>query len=361
MDTYTKKTVAIIFGGQSAEHEISVRSAGNILEAMDTDLFTPIPIGICQNGQWCYFSSINDLKGVSSLKEKPPGTESVTLSPGHENNLFFLDSSKKIKIDVAFPVLHGPMGEDGSIQGLFRICNIPFVGCDTLGSAIGMDKDIMKRLFKESDLPMGAYKVLYKNESRLSYEDLVIEIGSPFFIKPANMGSSLGVHKIYTKKEFEEKLLDAFSFDHKVIAEQYISGRELECAVLGNSFSLNPPRTSGVGEIISQHDFYSYEAKYLDDNGAVLSIPAQLENELAEKIQTISLQAFKCLELSGLSRVDFFLDNTDQIYINEINTMPGFTNISMYPKLWEQKGLSYNQLITTLLNLAMEQYRIWAR
>lgn len=347
-----KKNVALLFGGQSAEHEISIRSVKNIFKFLDPSKYNPILIGLCKDGRWCHVPSGDELENFTSLEKTPSQWENVTLFPGENHNLLFLSSQKEIKIDIIFPVLHGPQGEDGSLQGLLKIYNIPFVGADTLGSAIGMDKDIMKKLFQQEGLPIGKYETLYQWKELPSFEQLTSKVGQPFFIKPANMGSSIGIHKIHNKEEFEDKIQDSFKYDQKVLVEEFLPGREIECAILGSFSKENSPQASGVGEINAQNNFYSYEAKYIHDDGAELRIPAHIDSNLIQQIQTLSLRAFQCLELYGLARVDFFLTAENQVFINEVNTMPGFTRISMYPQLWQQSGISYSDLIDQLLQLA---------
>src|SRR3989344_7305288 len=240
-----------------------------------------------------------------------------------------------------FPVLHGPFGEDGTMQGLLKLANIPFVGADVLGSAIGMDKDAMKRLLRDAGIPIGRFVVLKKNETS-SYKNIVKMLGLPLFIKPANLGSSVGVHKVHNEKGFDEALNDGFSFDTKVIVEEFIDGREIECSVLGN----DDPIASVSGEIIVKDEFYSYNAKYIDEDGAMLEIPAKITKSQVRKVQELAIKTFKILECSGMARVDFFMTKKEKIIVNEINTIPGFTSISMYPKLWEASGIGYSELIS---------------
>ena len=349
-----KKNVALLFGGSSAEHEISIRSVKNVFKSLDCEKYNPILIGLCQDGRWCHIPNGNELEKLTSLAT-PSQWESVTLFSGEKNNLLFLSSKKEIKIDVVFPVLHGPQGEDGSLQGLLQIYNIPFVGSGTLGSAVGMDKDIMKKLFQQEGLPIGQYETLYQHEELPSFKMLIEKVGKPFFIKPANMGSSIGVHKIESDKDFKEKIQDSFKYDRKVIVEEFLPGREIECAILGRFAKNQKPQASGVGEINTSNHFYSYEAKYISDDEADLRIPADVSPELVEQIQALSLRAFRCLDLYGLARVDFFLTPENKIFINEVNTMPGFTRISMYPQLWQDSGLSYSQLLDRLIELAEEK------
>jgi D-alanine-D-alanine ligase len=340
-----KINVAILFGGKSAEHEVSLRSAKNIIEALDKEKFNPILIGIDVSGRWLLNRGSRDL-----LKSNEP--EEIALLPEHKGEMVnFSNLDDAQKIDVVFPILHGPFGEDGTVQGLLKLAGVPFVGAGVLGSAVGMDKDVMKRLLRDAGLPIGKF-ISFKDHENPGYEKIVKELGSPFFIKPANLGSSVGVHKIKTKSQFEKAIIDAFQYDRKLIAEEFIDGREIECAVLGN----DKPVASVPGEIIVNHEFYSYEAKYLDEKGATLEIPAKISNEASAEIQYLAVQTFRTLCCDGLGRVDFFLDKKGKIYVNEINTMPGFTSISMYPKLWEKSGVKYSELITKLIELALEKY-----
>jgi D-alanine-D-alanine ligase len=254
---------------------------------------------------------------------------------------------------VIFPVLHGPFGEDGTIQGLAKLANIPCVGPGILGSAVGMDKDVMKRLLRDAGIPNARFVTLSAmNHNRVSYDALKIKLGQTLFIKPANLGSSVGISKVRNEDEFIKAIKLAFDYDLKVIVEEEIRGREIECAILGNE----NPMASVPGEIIPKADFYSYEAKYLDEDGAALSIPAQLPEYLAKQIQDLALQTFRVLECQGMSRVDIFLTPDEKLYVNEINTIPGFTKISMYPKLWEYSGIPYSELVDRLIQLAIEDH-----
>ncbi|MCL2440395.1 MAG: D-alanine--D-alanine ligase [Treponema sp.] len=311
--------VGILFGGKSAEHEISLLSAGNVVDALDKSKFEPILIKIDKSGKWNF------------------------------NDIF--------SCDVVFPILHGPFGEDGTIQGLLKLADIPFVGPSVLGSAVGMDKDVMKRLLRDAGIPIGKFIVVQKHEKFPSLAEVELILGSagndtPIFIKPANMGSSVGINKVRNEAELTAALKEAFLYDTKVIIEEFISGREIECAVLGNE----EPEASLPGEIIPTHDFYSYDAKYIDDNGAALEIPAKLDVQTTKRIQELARNVFKVLNCEGLSRVDLFLKDDGELVVNEINTMPGFTKISMYPKMWEASGLSYTDLITRLIELAISRF-----
>jgi len=315
-----KKKVGILYGGKSAEHEISILSAQNVYEAIDKTKFDPVMIKIEKSGQWQ------------------------------------MDAVKQF--DVIFPILHGPFGEDGTIQGYLKLADIPFVGPDVLGSAVGMDKDVMKRLFRDAGIPIGKFLILKSYEEVTPFSEIKAALGSPVFIKPANMGSSVGISKVSSESEYLIALKEAFQYDTKIVMEEFIPGREIECAVLGNE----EPIASMPGEIIPSHDFYSYDAKYIDDKGASLQIPAKLDTDTTKRIQQLALKVFKTLCCEGLSRVDFFLrtDNSSasqpDIIVNEINTMPGFTRISMYPKMWEAAGVNYTDLITRLIEFAVSRF-----
>lgn len=352
-----KITLAIIFGGKSAEHEVSLQSARNVYDALDKERYDPVLIGIDKTGKWILNDSSKFL-----LNEDNPRLISlnkhgrqVSFVPESKGQLSTLGESAEAKsIDVAFPILHGPMGEDGTVQGLLKLADIPFVGADVLGSAVGMDKDVMKRLLRDAGIPIADFIVLHDDEDPVPYQDAVQKLGSPLFIKPANMGSSVGINRVTNKEDYHEALKTAFCFDTKVLIEQAIQGRELECAVLGN----RNPAASIVGEVVPAHDFYSYEDKYIDENGAVLEIPAKISAETMRRVQETAVQTFKVLSCEGLGRVDMFLTKNQEIIVNEINTIPGFTRISMYPKLWEHSGIPYAELINKLVELAIERHKM---
>lgn len=350
-----KKTVALIFGGKSSEHEVSIRSAKNVANALDKTKFDFVLVGISKEGSWYRFGGLEVFDQVVRLSDKslPAGADPVALvSEGGKPLFFSLKNQSKTSVDCAFPVLHGTFGEDGTIQGLFKMMNLPFVGCGVWSSAAGMDKEIMKRLLAVAQVPNAKYELLTP-EHTLSYEELVKKLGSPFFIKPANAGSSVGVHKIKDKAGFEKDLKDAFSYDTKVLAEEFIQGREIECSVMG----LNATAKASVpGEVIAHHEFYSYDAKYTDENGASIVIPAQLTPQEVEKIQKMAVRTYQVMGCDGLTRVDFFLKKNGDLCVNEINTIPGFTKISMYPKMWEASGVSYSDLITKLIGFAFEKH-----
>ncbi|MBF2099284.1 MAG: D-alanine--D-alanine ligase [Gloeomargaritaceae cyanobacterium C42_A2020_066] len=343
-----KLRVAVLFGGRSAEHEVSLQSARNIIEALNPERYTVLPIGISPTGQW-FLSDGSHLGLPAGRVQALPATTGGELVPtGLAGNALQTLS----QVDVVFPVLHGPYGEDGTVQGLLRLADLPFVGSGVLGSAVGMDKDVMKRLLREAGLPVGAFRCCTRaGRPALNLEAMVGELGLPLFVKPANLGSSVGISKVHTLAELAPALDLAFAYDHKVLLESAIIGREIECAVLGN----DPYQASIPGEIVPQHEFYSYAAKYLDEKGARLEIPAQLDPATAGRIQDLAIQTCRVLDCEGLGRVDFFLTPEGQIYINEINTIPGFTRISMYPKLWEASGISHPDLVDRLIQLALER------
>ena len=335
-----KKHLVLLFGGKSAEHEVSIRSAQSIFNVLDKSKYKITLVGIDKNGVWVSL----DTKQFLSSKET---TISKQTSPYSIDNIF------QSKIDVVFPILHGPFGEDGTIQGLLKLANIPFVGAGVLGSAVGMDKDVAKRLLRDAGLLTARFHIYNVYERKtISFEKIKQDLGLPFFVKPANLGSSVGISKVHNKAEFVKALDSAFLYDSKVVIEEYVKGKEIECSVLGNE----KPIASICGEIIPNHEFYSYEAKYLDDNGAILSIPAKIPKALMCKVQALAVKTYKVLCCEGMARVDFFLKENGEIYINEINTIPGFTSISMYPKLWEESGISYEKLIDTLIKLAIDRH-----
>jgi D-alanine-D-alanine ligase len=347
----SKIRVGILFGGKSAEHEVSVRSARNIYEALDKEKFEPVLIGIEPNGKWIAASSDKLLgaphDSTDQRVEDGEGSE-VMIAPESKGEISAL--SGEAGIDVVFPILHGPYGEDGTIQGLLRLADVPFVGAGVLGSAVGMDKDVMKRLLRDAGISVADYVLARRGET---YDEAMVEaLGLPLFIKPANLGSSIGISKVHKKEELQAALDEAFLYDNKVIIEKGISGREFECGILGNEH----PEASVVGEIIPTHEFYDYDAKYIDENGATTRVPADFPEQVVSDIRDICLRSFKALECEGLARVDGFATPDGQIFVNEINTMPGFTSISMYPKMWEASGIGYSDLITRLIEFAMQRY-----
>lgn len=352
-----KINVAVLFGGKSVEHEVSLQSVKNVVEAIDKEKYNITLIGIDKTGRWHlsdssqFLLNSNDPKHIALAKSD----KDVVLVPGDENRHVLGTSNGSLGsgIDVVFPILHGTYGEDGTIQGLLKLANIPFVGAGVLGSAIGMDKDVAKRLLRDAGIPIAKFLVAYKwEQDTLNFIEVVQHLGVPLFIKPANAGSSVGVSKVRNEAQFIRAIQEAFEFDDKILLEEFIEGREVECSVLGNE----KPIVSIVGEIIAQQDFYSYEAKYIDENGAVLTIPANLSNDAVKVIQDLAIKTFKVLCCEGMARVDFFLTKDNKAIVNEINTIPGFTRISMYPKLWEISGISYRELIDRLIQLALDRH-----
>jgi len=353
--TKKKIRVGILFGGKSAEHEVSLQSAKNVVDAIDKDKYDTVLVGIDKEGKWLLNTTSQFLLNSDNPKliKLNQASDNVALVPQHSGEIVNLTTQEKGgAIDVVFPILHGPYGEDGTVQGLLKLAGVPFVGASVLGSAVGMDKDVMKRLLRDADIPIGKFIVLKDADEKISFDAVSKELGLPFFVKPANMGSSVGVGKVTEDGDFDKAVEDAFQYDRKIIFEQYIEGRELECSVLGN----DDPTASAVGEVVSNHEFYSYEAKYIDEHGAVLDIPAKIPEDTREKVRKLAVKAFKVLSCEGLGRVDFFLKDNGDVVVNEINTIPGFTAISMYPKLWEESGISYTDLIDKLIQLAIERF-----
>jgi D-alanine-D-alanine ligase len=310
-------------------------------------------IGIDRRGGWIPFNQKRLNSENQVVLENKKSDEKAAVPYAHGDN-FLSQNENESDLTVVFPVLHGPMGEDGTIQGLLKLANVPFVGAGVLGSAIGMDKDVMKRLLQAANIPVAKFIVFrdYEKES-ISFQFIRKGLGLPFFVKPANLGSSVGVSKVKRESEFKEALRKAFLYDRKILIEECIRGQEIECSVLGN----DAPMASVPGEIIPKHEFYSYTAKYLDENGAALEIPAKLSKKLVKKIQDLAIKSFRVLSCEGMARVDFFLKESGELLVNEINTIPGFTAISMYPKLWEASGISYERLVDTLIRLAIERFR----
>lgn len=350
-----KSRIGILFGGRSAEHQVSLMTAKNVVDAVDKNKFDIVLIGIDKQGVWWLCDSSDFLINDSDPKkiELKHTNKQIALLPypSVQQMLNVTDNTYLEKIDVIFPLVHGPLGEDGTIQGLLKLTTIPFVGASVVGSAIGMDKDVMKRLLQNAGIPIADFMVLADTHTP-TYEEIIETIGLPFFIKPANLGSSIGITKVHDKDTFIKGLEKAFSYDKKIILEKTIEGREIELAVLGN----DNPETSLAGEIVPSHEYYDYEAKYIDDHGATLQIPVSLPESVLKELQELAIKTFKSLSCEGMARVDFFLTKDNKIFVNEINTIPGFTKISMYPKLWEASGIPYQTLIEKLLMLAIERH-----
>ena len=351
----TKKIrVGILFGGQSAEHEVSLQSARSIIENIDKEKYEAVPIGIDKQGSW-FFLTISQFLLPFEAERLPAfkGKEGHLVPESIKaKDMFFSPCVLRESLDVIFPALHGPFGEDGTVQGLVRLANLPCVGPDVLSSALCMDKGFVKHLLRDAKLPTPQFKCL-KLQEPIDTQDIIREIGLPLFVKPANLGSSVGISKVYREEELLDAIQGAFQYDEKVLIEEFIDGRELECSVLGNL----DPIVSLPGEIIPQHEFYSYEAKYLDEEGALFELPAKLDSKTVNQLQHLAIQAFLMLECEGMARVDFFLRKDGKLFLNELNTIPGFTTISLYPKLWELSGIPYPELIDRLIQLALERHK----
>ena len=382
-----KLRVGVLFGGRSGEHEVSLLSAASVLKAIDKSKYDVVPIGITKDGRWLTAADAESLlqgkppHDSRSLRAGDPETTpgAAVLSSGHavvvppeprqggammpfqtDSALTRRASDRAINVDVIFPVLHGTFGEDGTIQGLLELADIPYVGAGVLGSAAGMDKDIMKSLFRAAGLPIVKHVTFLRSQWEAQPKKVqkqVSKLKYPVFVKPANLGSSVGITKAHDNKELPACIDEAAKFDRKIIVEEGVGGkkhkaREIECSVLGN----DQPEASTLGEIVPGKEFYDYTAKYLDE-GSQLVIPAKVGKPATKKIQQIAIAAFKAVDCSGLARVDFLMDpRSGKIFLNEINTMPGFTAISMYPKLWGASGLSYPDLIDCLIRLGMERF-----
>ena len=384
-----KLRVGILFGGRSGEHEVSLLSAASVLHAIDKDKYEVVPIGITKDGRWLTAGDAEDLlqgklvvesrhlragdpettqpaavlaRGESVVVPPEPVRRQSGLVPFQTDALLTRRASDRaINVDVIFPVLHGTFGEDGTIQGLLELADMAYVGAGVLGSAAGMDKDIMKSLFIAAGIPIVKHVTIlrsaWKKDPRKVQKFVESKLRYPVFVKPANLGSSVGISKAHDRKEIGPAMEEAARFDRKIVIEQGVGGkknkaREIECSVLGN----DEPLASVPGEIVPVKEFYDYNAKYLDE-GSELIIPAKLTKAETKKVQELAVRSFKAVDCSGLARVDFLMDaQTRRIYLNEINTMPGFTAISMYPKLWAASGLDYSDLIDRLIQLGLERH-----
>jgi D-alanine-D-alanine ligase len=346
-----KKTrVAVVYGGRSGEHEVSLISAASVIDNLDQNRFEIVPVGIDKAGKW-HLGDQKQIQSGGKVKSLPSPT-GQELAPQAATG----------KVDVVFPVMHGPFCEDGSIQGLLELADIPYVGAGILGSAIGMDKEVAKRLVEAAGLPVVPYVTFKKGEwnkrSDHFIEQIKKKLGYPCFVKPVNMGSSVGVHKVKDPGALRAAIEDALRYDLKILVEKAINAREIEFSVLENPEYGEPPLVSVAGEITPKHEFYSYEAKYLDDAGADLMIPARLNAEQMAEGQNLARSIFQILEGEGMARVDLFVDrDTGKFYFNEVNTIPGFTHISMYPKMWAASGIPYQELLTRLIDLAIARHR----
>ena len=343
-----KLRVGLLFGGKSVEHEISIRSAKNVYQQMDRSRFDPVLIGITKNGHWYLLTSVDQ-----------------PIDSGIALNLCLNDSSHTFigtnnsegtgKLDIVFPVLHGTDGEDGSIQGMLQALDIPFAGSGVLGSSVAMDKLMSKQLLVKEDIPTSKFQAVLPGDE-ISYDYLVAKVGLPFMVKPISLGSSVGVSKVSNEDDYQAALKETLSYDQGFLVEEFIAGRELECAILGNQEA----KASAPGEIIisPKYEFYTYDAKYQDPEAVEIKVPADIDPQVAESIKTLSLRAYKALRCEDFARVDLFLDSDQRILINEINTIPGFTDSSMFPSLWGQHGISYQDLITQIIDLAMERSKL---
>jgi len=354
-----KLRVGVIFGGKSGEHEVSLTSARNVMDAMDKTKYEIIPIGITKEGLWLAGEGV--MKQLTDRASMPPRLAARAAEPAR-SLVPFLDDSVVARdaglgaLDVIFPVLHGPLGEDGTVQGLLELANLPYVGCGVTASAAAMDKAVSKSLFQAHNLPILPYRVILRRDWRREPDSILTQLERdfryPIFTKPANLGSSVGVSKAHNRAELKAGLDDAARYDRKLIVEQGIEAREIEVSVLGN----DDPIASVPGEVVPSREFYSYAAKYIDDASRLL-IPAPLTPAQTESVRAMAVRAFRAIDGAGLARVDFLMDKSGgQIYLNELNTMPGFTNISMYPKLWEASGIGYSELIDRLIELALERH-----
>jgi len=349
--------VGIIFGGRSEERDISLISARSIINAINKSKYDVLPIAIIKSGKWLPPAQSEQLLLAPAPNWEPPCSQETT-SPHRElANIEDSTSGTTRRVDVVFPVLHGPYGEDGTIQGLLELADIPYVGAGVLASALGMDKALMKVAFRQRGIPVPDYQVVMRWQWQKDKDKIIEEVerlfSYPCFVKPANMGSSIGISKAGSRDELIVAIDEAARFDRKILIEEAIDGREIECSVLGN----DEPIASALGEIIPARDFYDYEAKYHDDRTQLI-IPAPLPTEIAAEVRRLAIEAFLAIDCAGMARVDFLLErNGLKIYVSEINTIPGFTQVSMYPKLWEASGISYTDLIDRLIQLALERHQ----
>jgi len=345
--------LGIIFGGRSGEHEVSVVSAQHVIDAADRSRFEVVPIGITRSGAWL---TPEETEAVLACDET---LYHKTLDGGHIRGQGLLARPQSLdilgRVDVAFPLIHGPYGEDGTLQGLLEMADVPYVGAGVAASAVGLDKALMKALFAQAGLPVPDYRVVlgwrWDTDQPTVTRELETAMPYPWFVKPANGGSSVGITKVRSREDLSEAVQLALRYDRKLIVEQAIQGREIECAVLGN----DDPQTSPLGEIVYQREFYDYEAKYLDPSTQLIA-PAKLPAETVTRIQAMAVQVYRAIDCAGMGRVDFFLLPDGSVYADEINTIPGFTPISMFPRLWQLGGLTYSQLISRLVDLALERH-----
>jgi D-alanine-D-alanine ligase len=354
-----KLNLGLLFGGRSGEHEVSLQSARSIACAVNRDKFNLLLLAIDKDGNWFmvdesdYLHNADDPKNISLNVKKE---QQISLIPKDNSNTIIRlsDGKELVSPDVLFPIIHGTFGEDGSLQGFCSMLNLPYVGADVLGSSVGMDKLIAKKLLLQAGIPVADYVIAEgKGKIDMAVKETSGKLSYPVFVKPVRSGSSVGVYKAQNEPELKEAINKALRFDKKVLIEESIEGREIECAVLGNDELM----ASQPGEIIPRHSFYSYEAKYIDSEGASLEMPANIPRDVVKKVQSLAKQAYKVLSCSGMARVDMFLTSSGNLILNEINTLPGFTKISMYPKLMELSGIPYSELIDRLVALSRERHK----
>jgi D-alanine-D-alanine ligase len=350
-------SLCLLFGGKSAEHEVSLQSARSIVAALDRGKYALILVGIDRQGVWRRYEVGDFLRRADDPKRirLAPTGRPVALVPGPKGaQLVTLSGPRESRrVDVVFPALHGPFGEDGTVQGLAMMAGAAVVGADVLGSAVGMDKEVMKRLLRDARLPIGRFLVFRREtKAAMRFDRVRAALGMPVFVKPANLGSSVGISKAQSRAELARAVREAFRYDDKIVIEEFIDGREIECSVLGNE----RPVASLPGEIIPKHEFYSYEAKYIDDKGALLVVPVDLPRPVLDRIRDLAVRSYRALGCEGMARVDLFLKGGKHVFVNEINTIPGFTRLSMYPKLWEATGLRYGELLDRLVALAVRRH-----
>ncbi len=361
MSQSKKIRVAVLYGGRSGEHEVSLSSAMNVIQNLDRTRFEVVPIGIDKEGVWFLGDEKLRLSREAERMLFKPDSIGQSLQRVQPTQLLAQSKQSERIFDVIFPVIHGTLCEDGTVQGLLELADVPYVGCGVLSSAVGMEKDFSKRLVREAGISVPAYRVInrgqWNNNPQPFCQRIAEEIGFPVFVKPANTGSSVGVEKVKKAEALASAIQNAFRYDTKVIVEQGIDAIELEVAVLESSDYGSDPIVSVVGEVRPRHEFYSYAAKYLDENGAELIIPAVIQHELEQRVREVAKNIFKVLECEGMARVDLFLErHTQHIYFNEVNTIPGFTQISMYPKLMSASGMAYPELLTHLIQLAIARH-----
>lgn len=351
-----KLHIAVVCGGQSTEHEVSILSASNVVTELDRDRYDVAVIYISRSGAWHLLTDVQRFlqDGVAACLDNEL-YEPVTVALGQVKPLVSIkDCSKQYSIDCFFPMLHGTLGEDGTIQGLFEMLNVPYVGANVISSSICMEKHIAKQLLRDAGLPTTDWVAVNRNQlAEINYQQVTATLGECLFIKPASLGSSVGINKVTNQQQFEQALQDAFHYDADVLIEPCINGREVECSVLGN----DNPTVSLPGEISTQHEFYSYEAKYCDPDSLTIQTPADLPASIVKQLQEVAVKAYQVLFCSGMARVDFFVVDNQQVLISEVNTIPGFTSLSMYPQNWQVSGLQYKDLLTELVQLAIQRYQ----